>query len=309
MVETVYLHLEFKTKKGNWSINLPFLCDKCGVCCTLDDFLTAGEIHNEPEHPEVNAKMESLKEELGRLFEEDEEKYDQYITSTPCPFKVGSVCSIYELRPNGCRQFPNTPFGMLSTDCAALDRFKKQRSALKKGRLAKETYHFTAEPIRPVKLSEERFQDCKDKLCRAGMTDEEQALLLAFNNRNQSGTVVGQSSISGNGIFAARSFKKDEIVIRWDPHKTISKQEAENLPAEEKEHLSYVEDQYVLVPPNGRVNHSCDPNLLLEDFCYFAKRDIKNGEELTADYRKESEKGFTMKCNCRSKNCKGTIEV
>ena len=43
MVETFYLHLEFIGKNGRWSIDLPFVCNKCGVCCTLDDFLTAGK--------------------------------------------------------------------------------------------------------------------------------------------------------------------------------------------------------------------------------------------------------------------------
>ena len=84
MVETFYLHLEFKNKKGGWSINLPFLCSKCGVCCTLDDFLTAGEITAKPEeHPEVHAKIKALFEVLGKMWEEDEAKYDQYIHAKP----------------------------------------------------------------------------------------------------------------------------------------------------------------------------------------------------------------------------------
>jgi len=48
---------------------------------------------------------------------------------------------------------------------------------------------------------------------------------------------------------------------------------------------------------------------LLEDFCYYAKRDIEKGDEITADYRNESEKGFSMKCNCKSNNCVGKIIV
>jgi Fe-S-cluster containining protein len=185
MIDTVYLHMEFKRENGNWSINLPFLCTKCGVCCTLDDFLMAGEIKAKPEtHPEVHAKMESLKKELGKLFDEGEEIYERHVTHTRCPFQVDNTCSIYEIRPDGCRQFPNTPFGMLSQDCEALNRFKKQRSALKKGRTNKETYHFTlTEPIKPAKCTGKQYQNCIAKLCQAGITADELALFESLNKQ------------------------------------------------------------------------------------------------------------------------------
>ncbi len=184
MVETCYIHLEFKNKDGDWSINLPFLCDKCGVCCTLDDFLNAGEIHGNPkENPEAYAKFEALKEELGKIFEAGEDEYDWHVTHNKCPFQVGNVCSIYEIRPSGCRQFPNTPFGMLSEDCKALDRFKKQRIALRRGRAAKETSHFTNQPIKATKFTEEQYQACLVKLQRAGITADELSLFGFVNGR------------------------------------------------------------------------------------------------------------------------------
>ena len=186
MVDTFYLHLEFKAKEGDWSINLPFLCNKCGVCCTLDDFLTAGEIGGKPEeHPKVDAKMQALKEELGKMFEADETKYDEYIMHTPCPFKVNNSCSIYEIRPDGCRLFPKTAFGMQTQDCEPLNRFKKQRVALKKGRASKETYHFTdaTQPLKPAKFTEKQYQNCIAKLRGAGITDEELALFNYFNRQ------------------------------------------------------------------------------------------------------------------------------
>ena len=131
IIDTFYLHLEFANKKCKWSINLPFLCTKCGVCCLLEDFLTAGEITDTLEqHPDVHAKNKELFEELGRRWETDHAKYDQYIASTPCPFLTNNTCSIYDIRPVGCRLFPNTAFGMLTKDCPALTRFKKLRAAL-----------------------------------------------------------------------------------------------------------------------------------------------------------------------------------
>jgi Fe-S-cluster containining protein len=190
MVDTFYLQIEFNNKKNKCSINLPFLCNKCGVCCTLDDFLTAGEINSKPQdHPEVHTKLKVLFDWLGTIFEEDESKYDQYIMSHTCPFMVEKSCSIYEIRPEGCRRFPYTKFGMQTQDCEALNRFKKQRTALKKGRKSKETYHFTSndqEIINPAQLTEKQYQTCITKLNQAGITGEELALFKIFNGRKKS---------------------------------------------------------------------------------------------------------------------------
>jgi len=190
MTETFYLHLEFIDKKGGWSVNLPFLCSKCGVCCTLEDFLTAGEINAKPqEYLEVHAKIKALFESLGKKWEADESEYDKYIQQNPCPFLVDKSCSIYELRPDGCRLFPKTAFGMLTQDCEPLNRFKKIRTALKKGRSFKETYHFVGinqEPIKPTKLNEKQYQKCLNKLRQAAITDDESALFNQFNKQNRS---------------------------------------------------------------------------------------------------------------------------
>jgi Fe-S-cluster containining protein len=190
MADTFYLHLEFVDKNGGWSINLPFLCTKCGVCCTLDDFLTAGEIDAQPEgHPEVRAKIKALFDELGKMWDASEAKYDDYIRHTPCPFLFSNACSIYEIRPGGCRLFPKTAFGMQTQDCPALTRFKKQHTALKKGKPSKESYHFVGktggstkltENIKPVS-SEKQYQACIAKLRNAGVTDEELKLFSDFN--------------------------------------------------------------------------------------------------------------------------------
>jgi Fe-S-cluster containining protein len=195
MIDTFYLHLEFQGKT-KWSINLPFLCSKCGICCTLEDFLTAGKINGNPEeHSEVHAKMKTISEELGGMWESDEAKYDYYIMHSPCPFLVNKSCSIYEIRPDGCQLFPKTVFGMQSQDCVPLTRFKKMRIALKKGRQCKEAYYFTGkasglakcdENPKPVKFTEKQYRTCVVKLRRAGMTDNELTFFKKFNMQNQS---------------------------------------------------------------------------------------------------------------------------
>jgi Fe-S-cluster containining protein len=190
MIETCYLHLEFKNKTSQWSINLPFLCTKCGVCCTLEDFLTAGEIIGKPEeHPKVHARNRALFEEIGKIFELDEAKYDNYIAHTPCPFLVNNACSIYEIRPGGCRLFPKTAFGMQTRDCPALTRFKKQSNALKKGKTCKDTYHFTSlmssEPIKLTSFTEEQYSACLAKLRKVGISDDELSFFNYFNQKKK----------------------------------------------------------------------------------------------------------------------------
>ena len=196
MVDTFYLHLEFTGKSDGWSINLPFLCNKCGVCCTLEDFLTAGEINAVPEeHLEVHAKVKFLFETLGKMWEASEAKYDQYIAHNPCPFLVDKSCSIYEIRPDGCRLFPNTAFGMQTQDCEPLNRFKKMRTALKKGKTTKETYHFSGKTlgsakcdgaIKPAKFTEKQYQTCINKLRQTGITGDELTFFNYFNRQVKS---------------------------------------------------------------------------------------------------------------------------
>jgi len=190
MGDTFYLHLEFASKKGGWSINLPFLCTKCGVCCTLDDFLTAGEIETKPEErPEVHAKTKALFDELGKLWEEDEAKYEDCTLHTPCPFLVNKACYIYEIRPGGCRLYPKTAFGMQTQDCPPLTRFIKHQVALKKGRACKESCHFVGktdptkheEAFKPAVFTDKQYQGCVAKLRRAGITDGELKLFNDFN--------------------------------------------------------------------------------------------------------------------------------
>ncbi|MCW4009131.1 MAG: YkgJ family cysteine cluster protein [Candidatus Bathyarchaeota archaeon] len=191
MVDTFYVHLEFPGKNG-WSINLPFLCTRCGKCCTLENFLTAGPLKGTPKkRPDVHAAAKQLYTEMGDLWAKNEAEYDRHIAQTPCPFLANNTCSIYEIRPDGCRHFPNTLFGMLTTDCEALNRFKKQRAALKRGRKCTETYPFAgttqktaATPIKSSKFCQKQYTTCLLKLQQAGITQDEIALFSYFNGHN-----------------------------------------------------------------------------------------------------------------------------
>jgi hypothetical protein len=81
-------------------------------------------------------------------------------------------------------------FGMLTTDCPALTRFKKQRTALKRGRKCKETDPPTGkaqgtngfEP-NSAKFTEKHYQNCIAKLRKVGITDSELKMFNQFNGK------------------------------------------------------------------------------------------------------------------------------
>jgi Fe-S-cluster containining protein len=152
--------------------------------------LTAGEITAKPQdYQQVHDKIKTLHEDLGEIWEINQEKYDQYIMQTRCPFLVDNSCSIYEIRPEGCKRFPNTMFGMLTQDCEALNRFKRMRAALKKGKTVKETYNQITKDddhINPSKFTEKQYQACVAKLHQAGITNGELDLFRQINEKIKS---------------------------------------------------------------------------------------------------------------------------
>jgi hypothetical protein len=54
-------------------------------------------------------------------------------------------------------------------------------------------------------------------------------------------------------------------------------------------------------------NHSCNPNAEALDDSLFAKRDMAPGEEITVDYGPLSRRGWSMRCECGSPNCRGIV--
>ena len=122
--------------------------------------------------------------------------------------------------------------------------------------------------------------------------------------------VVKVSKIDGKGVFAARDFKKGGAVLDWSDSPILTPEQAKKIPEEDKKYIYYDGDKQVLVNPPARfVNHSCDPNTFIHNFSGIAKKNIKKDEEITEDYSKENNISLRIKCNCRSKNCKGIIKI
>jgi len=120
--------------------------------------------------------------------------------------------------------------------------------------------------------------------------------------------IIKNSSIDGKGVFALRDFKKGEVILHWDISHILPKEKVDQMTDEEKKYISFLDDKYVVMQePEKYVNHSCKPNTIAKNFCDVAIKDIKRGEEITADYTEELPPNTSMKCNCGSSKCKKII--
>lgn len=118
--------------------------------------------------------------------------------------------------------------------------------------------------------------------------------------------IVKASSINGRGVFAARNFKKGEVVLHWDVSFVLAKEEVDALDHEQRKYISPYKGKFIMQqPPACYVNHSCEPNTCVVDECKdVALRDIKQGEEITSDYTLFFLPGETMRCTCNAKTCR-----
>jgi len=113
----------------------------------------------------------------------------------------------------------------------------------------------------------------------------------------------------GNTIISLRDIKKGEIIFKFigklKPQKEANK---ESLQIDENLFLESTEFF------DDNLNHNCNPNCYIDfkNLNLIAKRDIKNGEELSFDYHTSEydliDQGYPFKCHCGSNNCIGKIK-
>ena len=120
------------------------------------------------------------------------------------------------------------------------------------------------------------------------------------------GIQIKKSGIDGTGVFATRSFKKGEIVLSWKPV-PIKMSQFERISNTEKTFIGQMGTSlYSLPTPVKYVNHSCEANTKpLMHGIDVATRDIRKGEEITADYLQKLRS--VGRCNCGSKECAGLV--
>src|SRR3989344_351090 len=100
--------------------------------------------------------------------------------------------------------------------------------------------------------------------------------------------VIGKGNLDGRGVYAARDFKRGEVVIAYNL-KVLTDEKYQNLPEKEKQfthtHWGVI---YLYSEPERYVNHSEHPNTYqdLVKKCDIALRDIKKGEMINTEATK-----------------------
>lgn len=124
--------------------------------------------------------------------------------------------------------------------------------------------------------------------------------------------IVGPSAIHGLGLHAREPIVAGEVIIRWRGE-ILPVSELERLKERPRYDCATFSDSTIMVfssnDPLIRGNHSCDPNLWMDDtVTESARRDIAAGEELTVDYALHSDDpSWQMKCVCGSALCRSII--
>jgi len=123
---------------------------------------------------------------------------------------------------------------------------------------------------------------------------------------------VGESSIQGQGVFAARPLARGEVVLRIDDSRVVDEDRPlrEEL-GENPDHCDYLPDgtTVLMEEPERYINHSCEPNVFVysagKERYLLAMRDVGRGEELLYDYAINAVDGDVWQCECGAANCRG----
>lgn len=131
------------------------------------------------------------------------------------------------------------------------------------------------------------------------------------------GMRLAQSKIHRWGIFATEFIPARRKVIEYTGEKISRRETKRRADAREFTYLFTLDPYWTIdgaVGGSGAeyINHSCDPNLISRivkgHILYMSLRNIKEGEELTIDYRFDK-KVERVECKCGTEKCRGTINV
>lgn len=126
---------------------------------------------------------------------------------------------------------------------------------------------------------------------------------------------VADSPIHGLGVFAAEDIPAGRKVIEYTGERIGPAEKIRRSIRPIQFLFRLNDDVYIDGGVNGSgaeiINHSCGPNLVTrrargDHVLYFSARAIREGEELTVDYR-FAPNGPRYECRCGAPNCRGTI--
>lgn len=113
--------------------------------------------------------------------------------------------------------------------------------------------------------------------------------------------VVGDAGHKGKGVFAARDFRKGELIMPFEG-RVVHRDELSSLTPWELEHLGELTaDTFQVLPsPRCYLNHGCAPTAVSTSNAVYAWQDIAAGQEITIDYRLNAhDDGGVWKVTCR----------
>ena len=162
-------------------------------------------------------------------------------------------------------------------------------------------------------------RECTNEICRVGQSCRNRSMQNGENKK----IVIKRTEKKGYGVFAAEKINRCEFVIEYIGE-VISRSEYKQRLATEyaiDTEASYycmelgrcIVDAYKKGNKARFINHSCEPNCEcmvykvngMERLAIWSKKMIKVGEEITFDYKFESNTDSEMKCFCGSKKCRG----
>src|SRR5262249_8177604 len=117
---------------------------------------------------------------------------------------------------------------------------------------------------------------------------------------------VGPSRIDRQGLFATQAIQQGTRILPYVGEKITSAERARRLAAGNAYifHLNYryAIDGAALDNTARYINHSCDPNCVVEKahdtLWIVALRDIHAGDELSSNYEYDATQYARMPCNC-----------
>lgn len=105
----------------------------------------------------------------------------------------------------------------------------------------------------------------------------------------KSDVYIGKGKLAGKGVYAARDFRKGEVV-KWYNLIPLTQKQFDALPEEEQKFVhSFSGSMYLFPEPSRYTNHSAKPNVEPDysRMCDVAIRDIKKDEMITVNATKE----------------------
>jgi hypothetical protein len=129
-------------------------------------------------------------------------------------------------------------------------------------------------------------------------------------------TEVRTSPIHGKGLFATADIVRDEIVMVKGGHIVNGQVLREQITPMLGPVEIQIDDDLHIAPVTAEEregsmlysNHSCDANLGVRgEITFVAMRDIAGGEELTHDWCTTDNGDYSVKCNCGTARCRGTL--